>query len=340
MLPEIRALVIEALHLTTGEVNELRAALLAEQATEDARYAATTALEHPEGSTTPANEAYSRAQSRFAKLREKAVKDLPKTLAALIAMDVAFQRREEALTHLRMKQDRKVEDDDAGVRQEVRDWFARLSKHGVRPHYLKQHSNETIAILADLVTWKAKDATFKDANNPWRAILTIYADRVIVKPGDTGKAERSMPGVPQQARYEGCRGHYMFSTMVQPEWSAITPVTAAAAAPQPSEPKPPRPVRQSAVDDGASRAAPLKEGNVAAVDISGVTDLLQEIWLCGRNPSVDAVIERLTWYAAPSPQGDYAVFIETARRSGISAGIDAYRQAFGSQDKRWPVVLP
>lgn len=238
MLDTIRMLIADALEISTGEVNKIRNELLEEQTSADARYAATSALIHPEGSTTPINDAYSRAQGRVADLREKARKELPKALAAMIALEVAVQRREEAKRHRDMKWDQTIATDTLGVREEVRDWWARLVKHGVHPHYLKQHRAETIAIIADLVTWKAKGATNKDPDNPWRAILAIYAGRVIQKPGRTGKAKRSVPGTPTRARHRGGVEDYMFNEMVEPSWES-GPVIASAAAAQRNPPPAP-----------------------------------------------------------------------------------------------------
>lgn len=103
VLDELRTLLAEVLEVSTAEVNKVREDLLQEQASADARYAATSALLHPEGSTTPLNEAYSRAQDRVASIRRKAEKVLPSAFALLLALELAEQRRDEAKLHRDIK---------------------------------------------------------------------------------------------------------------------------------------------------------------------------------------------------------------------------------------------
>lgn len=215
-------LIRQVLEISTADVNQTREALLDEQRSADARYAASSALVHPEGSTTPINEAYSRAQDRVADLRAKALKELPAAFKLLLALQVAEERRAEALRHRDMKWDQAFAKDTLGVDPAVADWFARLHQHGVHPHHLKQQAAEMVAIIADLITWKAKDAKFRDPDNPWRAVLQVYASRRIRKPLTRhSKAARSVPGTPTRDRHISDLGDYMFNEMVSAAWGTI-----------------------------------------------------------------------------------------------------------------------
>lgn len=228
MLDVIRALITEALELSTEEVNQANDTLLAERASADGRYAAKSALEHPEGSTTPINETCRRAQKRYAHLRKQAEKALPKVMAGLLALEIAKQRRDEALTH----RDHRREDDAdyiaTGVKTDTRDWMGRLVRHGVYPNHLKAQTDENVAIVADMLAWKAKDPKYKDQDNPWRAVLGVYAGRRIEKPGRAGKAVRSVSGTPTRNRHIADLGDYMFNEMIKPDWA---PAAANSAAP-------------------------------------------------------------------------------------------------------------
>lgn len=212
-------LIRQVLEISTADVNQTREALLDEQRSADARYAASSALIHPEGSTTPINEAYSRAQDRVADLRAKALKELPAAFKLLLALQVAEERRAEALRHRDMKWDHAFAKDALGVDPAVADWFARLHQHGVHPHHLKQQAAEMVAIIADLITWKAKDAKFRNPDNPWRTVLQVYASRRIQKPlSKHSKAARSVPGTPTRDRHISDLGDYMFNEMVSAAW--------------------------------------------------------------------------------------------------------------------------
>lgn len=221
----------QVLEVSTADVNEARETLLEEQRSADARYAASSALMHPEGSTTPINEAYSRAQDRVADLRAKALKEVPTAFRLLLALQVAEERRTEALRHRDMMWKQADAKDALGVDPAVADWFARLHNHGVHPHHLKQQAAEMVAIIADLVTWKAKDAKFRNPDNPWRAVLQVYATRRIGKPTSRKrKADRSVPGTPTRNRHIRDMGDYMFNELVSAAWTTETsaPVTAQA----------------------------------------------------------------------------------------------------------------
>lgn len=218
MLDEIRKLIGEVLGIASADVINAREALLEEQASEDARYAATTALLHPEGSTTPLSETHYRAQQRLAKIRKQAEKVLPEAISLLVALEIATQRREEAERHLGQAWKSGAARLSDGLSEAAREWFARLALHGVHPHYLKQHSNETVAILADLIIWKAKDAKFQNADNPWRDVLSIYASRKIDRPHSGGRKGASVPGTPEPDRHNMGMGDYRFDEMVSAAW--------------------------------------------------------------------------------------------------------------------------
>jgi hypothetical protein len=80
-----------------------------------------------------------------------------------------------------------------------------------------------VAIIADLITWKAKDAKFRDPDNPWRAILGVYAGRRIKKPGKNLKAVRSVSGTPTRDRHIPDLGDYMFNELVSASWGSPVP---------------------------------------------------------------------------------------------------------------------
>jgi hypothetical protein len=218
----ITKLIAEALEISTADVNRMHQALLEEQSSADARYAATSALMHPEGSTTPINEACRRTQKRVADLREKARQQLPQAFALLLALQIATQRRDEAQQHREQKRDEDAEYLATGVKTDTRDWMGRLVNHGVYPSYLKNLSDENVAIIADMISWKAKDPRYKESANPWRDVLSVYATRRIEKPGKGEKAVRSVLGTPMRNRHIRELGDYMFNEMVEPSWLPIT----------------------------------------------------------------------------------------------------------------------
>jgi hypothetical protein len=234
MLNEIRKMITDVLEVSSADVIKTREALLAEQATEDARYAATSALNHPEGSTTPIEEAYSRAQDRVAVTRKQVEKVLPKAMALMMAMEIAEQRREEARLHREQGWSRPAAEQDVAINRAAASWFPRLRRHGVHPHYLKQHSNETVAIISDLIIWKAKDPKFSNPDNPWRRVLGIYATRKIDKPLKKGRSGASKSGVPKVDRHNMGIGDYRFDEMVSAAWG----VHVATIEPEPIEPPP------------------------------------------------------------------------------------------------------
>lgn len=348
MLDIIAALVAEALEISGKDVAMERDKLLADQATADARYAATSALDHPEGSTTPINEAYRRAQTRYARLRRDGEKPIQKALAQVLAIDIARQRRDEAETHMRLKDEATDRRLDTGINDAARDFLARLVKHGVHPHYLKQLSAEIVAIIADLIAWKAKDARFIDAENPWRDVLTLYADRVIEKPGKANGTPRSIPGTPVRSRYPGGTEHYMFNEMVRAGWGTPTSLEMSASELPPSPiifdcsiyPEEEAAVMSAEVDVtevavtdrqgvplGVSSVAWQRVADEYDADPNSMSDLQMEILLCGREATAEKVIWRLTNVAGPTWQGDWAPFIAAAKVAGIAAGITAYRRA-------------
>ena len=96
MLDEIEKIAIELLGMTKDEVQQVREALLNEVVQDEARYAARTALKHPEGSTTPLNEAADRSQQAYAKIRQRMMKEMPRLLALILSEQVARQQRDEA----------------------------------------------------------------------------------------------------------------------------------------------------------------------------------------------------------------------------------------------------
>ncbi len=234
MIDAIREEAAETLKLTSAEVAKARAALLDEVATEDVRYAASSALLHPEGSTTPIEEAYSRAQDRVARIRERVEKEMPSMMKLLMSLEIAEQRRDEARVHREQKLQAQDLKSETGVDKFVRDFFRRLAKHGVSPSQLREHKNETVAIIADLMIWKAKDATFKKPENPWRDVLAVYATRKIDMPTKHGRKGGSVPGAPRPDRHNTGSGDYRFDEMIGASWDVtIRDIGSIAVEPEP-----------------------------------------------------------------------------------------------------------
>jgi len=228
MLDDIVRMAMEALELTDAQVDEARKALLAEVATVDARAAAADALWNPKGSTTRLENAVPAAQQKLSDHRDALAKAAPKFMALALAVEVARQRRDDAEKMLQLKWKAGSAAGTSGVPKEVVDWYPRLERHGVKRSYLGEFSNETVAIIADLIRWKAKDARFRDPDNPWRAVLGTYAERIIVQPGRKFVASLSTPGTPTKPRHVSSDRHYMFNEMFRelPPVPAATPVPA------------------------------------------------------------------------------------------------------------------
>lgn len=233
MLDAIIKLAAERLGFNMREVREARAKLHEELSGGEGRYAATTQLIHPRGSSTPLTEAADRAQQAYDRAREKVTKELPKTVALILAQQVAQELRDETAAardrFWNAGQDRLM----SGVHPETRDLFARLFEHGVTPWQLKALSNEDVAIIADLIRWKAHDPRYKVADTPWRLVLAIYAGRLILKPSSGTKVVRSVAGSPMPpVRYTDPH-HYMFNEMVDPAWGGTALPTGKADLPSP-----------------------------------------------------------------------------------------------------------
>ena len=220
MLDEIEKVAMNLLSMSKDEVRQVRDALLVEVASDDSRYAARTALKHPEGSTTPLNEAADRSQQTYAKVRERLMKELPKLLGLILAEQVAREQRDEAAVARDRHWDAEYERRAVGPHPETRDLFARLFKHGVTPWHLKALRDEEVAIIADLIRWKANDARYKKADNPWRGVLRDYANRLILEADYGVTVKQSIRGTPVRGKRYTSPKYYMFNEMVKPHWSA------------------------------------------------------------------------------------------------------------------------
>ncbi len=331
MLEEIRKLIGEVLGVTSAEIIKLREAWLEEQATEDARYAVNTALVHPEGSTTPLSETHYRAQQRAAKIRKQAEKILPEAVSLLVALEIAEQRRDEAERHLGQAWKSGAARLSDGLNEAARDWFPRLANHGVHPHYLKQHSNETVAIIADLIIWKAKDARFQNADNPWRQVLGIYAGRRIDKPYSGGRKGASVSGTPRPDRHHVGAGDYRFDEMVSAAWEMeARPVTG------PVHDAP----RQQPAGDIDEYALPASVDAVIApilrTEAERWVDIDYENWGKELSCALDGDLwghtaeEAIAKVEAASPTTKctpFSYFLDAARKNGLAAGHAAYRKA-------------
>lgn len=220
MLDEIEKIAIELLGMTKDEVQQVREALLNEVVQDEARYAARTALKHPEGSTTPLNEAADRSQQAYAKIRQRMMKEMPRLLALILSEQVARQQRDEAALARDRHWDAEHERRAVGPHPETRDLFGRLFKHGVTPWHLKALRDEEVAIIADMIRWKANDARHENADTPWRAVIQIYSNRLILKADRGVTVKRSKPGTPVRGKRYTSPSYYMFNEMLKPHWSA------------------------------------------------------------------------------------------------------------------------
>ena len=214
MLDAIKKMAAEFLGIGLRELRTAREALHVEVASDDGRYAARTQLTHPEGSTTPLNDAADRAQQAFAKVRETLEAELPKVMHLLLAYEVAQQRRDEAGAARDRHWDVEMTRRSSGLHPKVDDYFRRLFKHGVGPHNLAQHRDEDVAILGDLHRWKAEDPKYLNPDNPWRLLYNIYATRLIAVPGSGRSAKRSVVGVPVRTKRYAADKWYMFNEVV------------------------------------------------------------------------------------------------------------------------------
>jgi hypothetical protein len=136
-------------------------------------------------------ESFIETQSRINALVEK----------AQVALQVTKEAAKEAWSRLQNNSD-------------VDKWLSRLAGHGVAPFQVKQQNDETVAIIADLIMWKAKDPTYFQKENPWRDVMNIYTKRVITRPTGERKAKLSRPGTPQPGT-RGDPGDYLFSKQMK-----------------------------------------------------------------------------------------------------------------------------
>ncbi len=217
MLDKVVNFIVQRLAAYTTEVNAKREAIEKERAGDVARDHAGREFVHPEGYTTPLPRAAQMAQERYARARrdfEKA--DVTGALAAVIALMIARERRDETAAalkaYLAAEDTRKRE----GVHPEVKPFFADMFEMGIEPRRLPYVRAETLAVISDMIMWDGNDPEMQDPASPMPAIFELYSNRLILKPGQFGDRSRSTIGTPaRQVRYSDPE-YFMFNELVGP----------------------------------------------------------------------------------------------------------------------------
>jgi hypothetical protein len=194
MFEIIKEAVLARLGIADTEVIQTRERVAKEAEDEAVRKAREHQLEHPDGFSTPLNEAVRRAENKVAKLRAEADSLAKPFAVAALAADAA----EASLVRIRRakedKLDLEAKRDTSGIYANAEEFIARLHRHGVCHWHLKQLNAVEIAIIADLIMWKSTDATHRSAGSAWRSVLKIYSKRTVCKP--KGGNLLSQPGPP------------------------------------------------------------------------------------------------------------------------------------------------
>ena len=193
MFEAVRDEVFALLEITDAEVTKVRERVAEEAQGGAARTAREHQLEHPDGFSTPLNEAVRRAETKASKLRAKADALAKPYAVAALAADAA----EAGLSRLRRANDDKLamkaKRDVSGMHADAEEFIAKLHRHGICHWDFKQMRSVEVAIIADLIWWKVDSPRHQESASPWRRVLEIYAGRALHLPGTW---ERSKPEKP------------------------------------------------------------------------------------------------------------------------------------------------
>lgn len=140
---------------------------------------------HPQGSGTPLREALMRAHGTVARLEGKYDKPIQEAAAGMLAIEHAKRQVLYIENALQQVHEGKREKSKTGIYEEARRVIDRMFDFGVMRWHFAQLSDDEIRIIADLIRWKADDATHAKTNSPWPVIFEAYRSRqTSVDPSD------------------------------------------------------------------------------------------------------------------------------------------------------------
>jgi hypothetical protein len=193
MFEIIKEAVLARLGIADTEVAETRERVAKEAEDEAVRKAREHQLEHPDGFSTPLNEAVRRAENKFAKLKAEADALAKPFAIAALAADAAEAGLERVRRAKQDKLDLEGKRSASGMYVNAEEFIARLNQHRVCHWHLKQLRAVEIAIIADLIMWKSFDPTHRLPGSPWRSVLKCYASRSLYKDGPRPWSEPEPP---------------------------------------------------------------------------------------------------------------------------------------------------
>ncbi|WP_300974272.1 hypothetical protein [Sphingomonas sp. LHG3406-1] len=148
---------------------------------EETRATAVNRQLHPLDSSTPLLTAERAANKAVAKLEKKYGPLIAEAMTGLLAIQQAkifASRIEEARCASRTA---KAEKDVTGVFPETLRAIEILHEFGASKWHWDQQSRSQLEIHADLLRWHAKDPRREMADNPWRLLDPIYAERCLAE---------------------------------------------------------------------------------------------------------------------------------------------------------------
>ena len=313
-----------------AEAEGLRANVERERAGDHARQHAGREFQNPEGYTTPLRKNAENSQVAYARARKAFEKDGGlRALANYMAMEIARQRRDEAVVALKKHEAEEAQRLATGVHKEVAAFFALMFRDGVEPRHLANVSEDVRVIISDLIRWDGHDWDRVGPDSPVPQVIAIYRHRAKVRPGRMGDKARSRPceagsDDPNLYRFgdneDGPANRPLDNEQAPDEPLAVVPADVVTA-------------------DAVPYALPanLSPGTVklftelatSQVAIDPDWDLGIRLASNGYDDqrNIKDTIEALEGMWQPDWVTPFVFFIDAARRGGLGAGRAAYRDA-------------
>ena len=214
MLGRLLNHIVTRLDAAAAAVRNQRAELERERAGDTSRPYAGTMLKNSEGHSTSLRRAAENAQKEYARLRREWEDQGLPAMALLTALVIGRERRDEAREAFLQHQKDDATRIETGVHPDIRACFAAMFEHGVEPRHLATVRPEMIAIVSDLLRWDGHDPETSDPDSPLPEVFGIYAERMILRPGQVITEPRSAPGVPPRAVRYTDPVYYAFDELI------------------------------------------------------------------------------------------------------------------------------
>lgn len=216
MLDKMLKGVLARLEANSAAVIAQQTAIERERAGDEARDHAGRMLESPEGYSYTPSRAYQKAQKDYAKARRDWEEKGLGALELFATLMIARERRDEAKAWFHQHASAAAHRQTTGIHPEIVPFFALMFEQGVEPRHLANVRQALMAIICDMLRWDGHDPDMTDPTSPIAAIFAIYAERLLLVPGQFGDRSRSVPGVAMAPVRQADPRYYMFGDLVPP----------------------------------------------------------------------------------------------------------------------------